>query len=144
MQFSYLSQCTKPERLFRIGLANDPYCASCLDDGVAAINDYEHFFCTCPKLAVSWTHLKEIVSNLLHSDEDIQNLDLVSLRFSERTFETKITRIIASYMNEVWKLIHKTKTQHVNKDKLFGFLKYKYKKDQLGSRMQFQSIPELM
>ena len=119
-----------PERLFRIGLANDPYCASCLDDGVAAINDYEHFFCTCPKLAIV--------------DEDIQNLDLVSLRFSERTFETEITWIIASYINEVWKLIHKTKTQHVNKDKLFGFLKYKYKKDQLGSRMQFHSIPELM
>ena len=32
------------ERLFRIGLKNDPYCLKC--DG-AEINDIVHFFCSC-------------------------------------------------------------------------------------------------
>ena len=110
---------------------------------MAVINDYEHFFCTCPNLVSPWMHLKNIVANLMQFDDDIQNFDLVSLRFSKRAFETEITWIIASYVNEVWKLIHKSKVQHINRDKLFGFLKYKYKKDQLGSRMQLQLIPGL-
>ena len=138
-----------PERLFRIGLSKDPYCSSCLDvDGVAAINDLEHFFCTCPKVVSSWAYLKAIVINLMLLDtgslRNIQNLDLISLRFSKCKFEAEITWVIASYINEVWKLRTKDKIQHVNKAKLFGFLKYKYKKDQLGARMQFQCIPELM
>ena len=139
-----------PERLFRIGLSKDPYCSSCLDvDGVAAINDLEHFFCTCPMVESSWAYLKATVINLMLLDagsvhRNIQDLDLISLRFSKSKFDAEITWVIASYVNEVWKLMNRGKIQHVNKAKLFGFLKYKYKKDQLGARMQLQCIPELM
>ena len=35
------------ERLFRIGLKNDPYCGSCTG---AVVCDIEHFFCSCERV----------------------------------------------------------------------------------------------
>lgn len=43
------------ERMFRIGLATDPYCDSCFS---AEICDIEHFFCACPRVSGVWKEVR--------------------------------------------------------------------------------------
>ena len=44
-----------PERLFRIGLKQDPYCQYC--EG-AEVADLEHFFCSCVRIRQSWSWMR--------------------------------------------------------------------------------------
>ena len=67
-----------PERLFRIGVRNDPYCLQCPGAEVA---DIEHFFCSCKRTgeAWSWMRLKILgLSNqgLLSSNWELLNFFL--------------------------------------------------------------------
>ena len=135
-----------PERLFRVGLLNDPYCLTCLDSNVTAICDLEHLFCTCVRVKECWTSIRNIVLGLLPNATSglSQNLDLISLNFSRNSYEKEIVWLIASYISEIWKTFEKQSDQTVNKENLFGFLKYKYKKNQMGSRLQLQEIPDLL
>ena len=55
------------ERLFRCGLANDPYCDFCLDFRGASesICNIEHYFCSCLRVMDSWAAVRDIVFDLL-------------------------------------------------------------------------------
>ena len=44
-----------PERLFRVGLRQDPYCQHCVR---AEIADLEHFFCSCEKTRQAWAWVR--------------------------------------------------------------------------------------
>ena len=53
------------ERLFRVGLASDPYCDFCLNSGEAIFCDREHFFCCCDRVSPVWEVIRKILLDLL-------------------------------------------------------------------------------
>ena len=71
--------------------------------------------------------------------EDVQ---LLSLNFRKSAKDDEITWLISTYVAEVWNLLEKKKVRQVSRDKLFGFLRFKYRADQVGARPQLQ-ISEL-
>ena len=123
--------------LERIGVARDPYCDQCLADGaVNPICDTEHFFCLCIKVAESWRGIKEIICNLLQ--EKPNDADLLTLIFPGTKFDKKIMWLLGSYFEYVWSFIY-VKGVTVCRAQLFGHLRFKYKKDQLGARANMDS-----
>ena len=135
-----------PERLFRIHLANDPYCMTCLDYEGANICDLEHFFCSCRRISESWSLIASIVLKFLPNVSSSSNLnfDLISLRFDRNLYENEIVWLISSYVSEIWRIFNRRNEQNVQKEKLFGFLKYKYRKNQMGARLKLQEIQDLI
>ena len=107
-----------PERLFRIRLANDPYCQTCFDcDGAAMICDLEHFFCTCKRVIECWRLIRGIIHNFPSSFQNSpQNLDLISLNFNRNSYEKEIVWLVTSYVYEIWKKFSRKSEQNVKKE----------------------------
>ena len=122
------------ERLFRCGLANDPYCETCINIRGASdsICDFEHFFCSCVKVSSSWPEIQKWVLDIL--PQQVPNKDLINFRFPKSAFDTEVTWLLGSYIYFVWMDLHVRQNHLVDSNKFFGFLKFKYKKDQLGAR----------
>ena len=68
------------------------------------------------------------------------NLELLSLKFVSRHFEAEITWLVGAYVSEVWKMVQR-RGSFRDREELFGFLKYKFKNDQLGARLYLKPIP---
>ena len=123
------------ERLFRINMEVDPYCTTCFDvDGDAVICDLEHFFCTCGNVLPMWNSVKEIIFDLLQVH--VSNQDILSFLFPSSSFEAEIMWLLGSYVGLIWTW-HYVKGDTISSAQLFGFLKFKYRKSQLGSRVTF-------
>ena len=91
------------ERLFRIGLSNDPYCEFCLPLSGASPNDREHFFCSCERVKEVWTVVRKIIDNLLPiQHRHIANVDLILLNFPKLTRDRELVWFLGSYLTEVW------------------------------------------
>ena len=129
------------ERLFRINLSNDPYCHFCLDADDALICDLEHVFCLCRKVSDLWEEMRKILEKMVHGY--ISNIGYLSLQFDSEDFEKETVWLIASYMHEVWVNFQRKGTEQLSRDLLFGFLKFKFKKEQLGARTLLKNIPGL-
>ena len=122
------------ERLFRIGLQSDPYCLSCLEVRGALFGDTEHFFCTCKNVESTWCELRDIlVACLDPALASISNLDLITLNFPKNANDLFCVWLIGNYMDIVWKTVY-VQGVHLRKERVFGYLKFKYKADQLGAR----------
>ena len=123
------------ERLFRINLADDPYCESCsLQLQMFVECDFEHFFCICPRVLNAWSSIKNIILNLLQAA--VSDQCLISLDYPSSKFENEIIWILGSYLLYVWQSLHSEGASSIERKKLFGFLKFKYKASQLGARSQ--------
>ena len=72
----------------------------------------------------------------------IGNLELITLNFSKNDGDDSCIWLIGSYMDWIWKACTSRKFR-LKKEDLFGYLKFKYKADQLWSKMQWKSIPML-
>ena len=124
------------ERLFRIGMASDPYCNLCPD---AEICDLEHFYCTCMQVCDIWSFLYNVISHLL--GENVPNTDLIKFRVPSSSFDKEITWLLGTYLEKVWRDVVQ-KGRGIHADEFFGFLKFKYRVDQQGARYLL-NIPEL-
>ena len=133
------------ERLFRIGLAFDPYCDLCMESVGAEICDVEHFFCTCSRVAQTWRRLKDILVNLLDVEQaDISDEKLINLCLPNNRRCNEVIWLLGTYVGEVWRSIFVKGAPELNEDQFFGYLKFKYRADQLGARMPLNSIPGLL
>ena len=133
------------DRLFRVGLASDPYCDYCLALGEALFCDREHFFCSCDRVSPVWEVIRNILIDMLpQSMCTISNLDLITLNFPKCQSDTTAVWVLGSYLEETWREIYTEGSRCLKRGRLFGFLKYKYRKDQIGSRVQLLNIPELL
>ena len=129
------------ERLFRIRLANDPYCSVCLNFlGVPVISDRHHFFCLCQQVSELWTSVKQLLNEILN--ESYGDLELLLLSFNSEVFEKEAVWLISTYVYELWRVFVNTGFLPC-KEQMFGFLKFKFKVDQLGSRSKLRDIPGL-
>ena len=122
------------ERLFRVGLVGDPYCSSCLEERGAMFGDLEHYFCTCEKVESIWQELRNILCACLDlSVVNISNMDLITLKYPKNANDLFCVWLVGNYMQFVWNTVH-VQGAHLKKEKVFGYLKFKYKADQLGAR----------
>ena len=124
------------ERLFRIQLALDPYCDYCLGlvEASDAVCDFEHFFCSCLKVLEVWHTIHSIISQLHNTV--LSNDDILSLNFSLCKYDAEITWILGAYFYYIWRWSKDRVNETVDKDQLFGFLRFKFKSEQLGSRIR--------
>ena len=126
------------ERLFRINLHNDPYCNHCLNDLGAVMADSEHFFCMCLLVVDVWREIKNIIVSLFPVHQQVHlDASLISLDFPRNRREKEVTWILSNYVNYVWNMFNAKGAHKLCKEKVFGFLKYKYR-----SSMQNLKIPK--
>ena len=126
------------ERLFRIGLAVDPYCEVC-PGGVVC--DLEHFFCSCSRVVLVWSWVRRRLLDMLGVSSRISNWELINLYLPSTSFEKEIVWLVGTYVAGVWSEIFIRNGAFLKGDQFFGFLKFKYKAAQLGSRMPLSAIP---
>ena len=120
-------------------MSNDPYCSTCLDHlGIAVICDTQHFFCVCPGVSEVWSEMKSLLQILL---KPITNdFELLSFNFSGES-EKETVWLIKNYVYEIWR-VFSSKGSYPSKEQMFGYLRFKFKTEQLGSRARLH-IPGL-
>ena len=125
------------ERLFRIKTVDDPFCDRCGNDAVC---DRKHYFCSCESVSDAWNCVFDTLSLLL--GQPVSQNELILLNFPRSHNDTEVTWLVGTYIHFVWKTFQERRKDSVSRAQLFGFLKFKYKTDQLGSRSQL-NIPNL-
>ena len=123
------------ERKFRMGLSLDPYCDICLTECGAVISDTEHVFCKCLMVASMWRKIRALVLDLL-GVQRIEDLSMIKLNFAIGKCPI-VSLIIGSYVSKVWR---NDEGGTICEAELFGYLRYKFKALQLGSRSQIQKV----
>ena len=111
------------ERLFRIGMNNDPYCLKCVG---AEVYDIVHYFCSCVAVCNTWSCLKRQVVQLGQMEAGVEDEEIINLCFVKSSRETEIVWLVSCYVLYVWEIVHIKKLE-VKQDKFFGFLTFKYK-----------------
>ena len=127
------------ERMFRVGSINDPYCLFCED---APVCDLEHYFCFCKTVQNLWSEVRHSLILLVGSDTP--NSSLLNLTFPPCTAEKEIVWLVGHYVEKVWISLFKTGSSLIKKEEFFGYLRFKFKADQLGARHRMSHIPGLM
>ena len=74
---------------------------------------------------------------------NISDIDLLTLNFDGGSYCTEVTWLIGSYVHEVWTKIC-ADGGNISQEELFGFLRFKFKNDQIGSRMKMKIIPNFL
>ena len=130
------------ERLFRMNLANDPYCSYCigLNGAASAICNFEHYFCSCVRVESAWVFTKSLLTKLMKMQ--LADMELVTLQFAKSENENEVRWLIGIYFNYVWATLYEEGDSMIDRGKWFGYLRFKYKNDQLGSRLPL-CIPDL-
>jgi len=127
------------ERLFRVGVKIDPYCDFCPG---AQFCDIEHFFCSCSRVDTVWSWVKDKV--LILVGETVENSDLVRYILPACSAMKEVVWLWGIYFEKTWKDLHLHGYERLNADEFFGYLKFKYKADQLGARHSLEYIPGLL
>ena len=113
------------ERMFRIGLATDPYCDSCLS---AEICDIEHFFCSCSRVSDVWQEVRAMVVRVVGVDCGLcSDWELINLHFPSSLGAQQAVWLIGTFVSMVWDEIFIRRGPGLKKEQCFGFLKFKYK-----------------
>ena len=109
----------------------------------AVICDREHFFCSCKRVNTVWREVRNIITNCLASGlSAISDLDLITLNFPKDEADMFSVWLLSHYLDLTWKTVYVLDT-NLDKEKVFGYLKFKYKSDQLGSRRCMPAIQPL-
>ena len=116
-----------PERLFRIGMKNDPYCSSCPG---AVIGDIEHFFSACVKTNLAWNWIKSKLLQLSRGSSLTSSHDFLTLFFPKCVNENEVVWLMGKFIYYVWITVF-VKGNEVKIDKFIGYLKFKFKNEKL-------------
>ena len=81
----------------------------------------------------SWGWVKSVLLDLLGIN-DVPNGQILGYRFQKSSKDNEVVWLLGNYLNKVWDDICHRGKNNLNFEELFGFLKYKYKTDQVGSR----------
>ena len=123
------------ERMFRIGLAVDPYCQVCPGGSIA---DVTHYFCACCAVAPVWGWVRaRLVDVLGVNSSQCSDWEFLNLLFPGSNCENEATWLVGTYAAWVWREIYILGKSWLRGDQFFGFLRFKYKSDQLGARLPF-------
>ena len=120
-----------PERLFRIGLRQDPFCQYCAG---AEIADLEHFFFSCVKTRQAWSRVRLKILDMCDQGLVSSNWELINLFLPRTQYEQEIVWLVGNFVGYVWDNVY-IRNSEVRLEKLFGFLTFNYKIDQEFSRV---------
>ena len=126
------------ERMFHVGVSNDQYCTWCPG---SQIGNVEHFFCACLKVADAWSLIHKTLSSLIGAT--VPNAELINFLFPSSVNDNEVVWLLCNYLTKVWQDIYVGAEPQIKSEELFGFLRFKYKADQQGSRMVMRHIPDL-
>ena len=85
-----------------------------------------------------------MVLNLLDVGEaEVSDEEIINLRLPKNRCSNEVIWLIGSYVGEVWRTLYAKGGAELNEAQFFGFLKFKYKIDQLGARLVLNQIPGL-
>ena len=126
------------ERLYRAGLVNDPNCNACPSLPVC---DKAHYFTSCVRVSNVWNEVKQKIVHLLGFN--VVDDALINLTFPKCKMESEIVWLLGHYFALAWTELYIKGGDEFKGDKFFGFLRFKYKADQLGSRQKLHYIPGL-
>ena len=131
-----------PERLFRIGMRNDSFCAFCPG---AVTADIEHFFASCVRTKDAWSWLRTRLSHLVKPGILVSNLDLLKLFLPSESVHAQHGMIwmIGKFVSYVWNIVfHKDST--VKLRKFIGYLKFKFKDEMLSNKPSLSHIEHIL
>ena len=63
-----------------------------------------------------------------------EDFDLICLNFPKSKYDEEIVWLLAAYIHWVWKDLFDERSLVMDKRKFFGYLKFKFRQDQLGAR----------
>ena len=113
------------ERLFRIGLAVDPYCEVCPS---AEVCDIEHFFCSCCRVSQVWQEVRAMLGRIVGVNcDNCSDLQLVSLQFPGSLGVRQGVWLMGTFVSWVWEEIFIRGAPVLKTEHFFGYLKFKYK-----------------
>ena len=113
------------ERLFRIGLVNDPYCELCPG---GLICDVEHFFCSCSRVSHVWGWVRARMVDMLGvSSANASNWELINLHLPKSGSEKESVWLIGTYVARTWEEAFVRGRAWLRAEQFFGFLRFKYK-----------------
>ena len=115
------------DRLFQIGMKNDPYCLYCPG---AVIGDIEHFFSSCVRTQLAWNRLKTKLLQLCSGCLLTSNAELLSFFLPVGSREPEFVWLIGKFSFYAWTTVF-IKDSDVKIDKFIGFLKFKFKNEKL-------------
>ena len=98
-------------------------------------------FISCVYIREIWNELRHLVNPLLNQ-QNILDLQLLTFNFKSGTYDAEISWLLGNYVHEVWTTFIK-KGRVIRRAELFGYLKFKFKQDQLGARFKMKNIPNL-
>ena len=126
------------ERMFRIGTASDPYCTLCLDQEEGAVEcDIDHYFCSCVRVASLWVKIRSLVIALLDiEDTNVSNSSIIRMNIPMNTCPGAIW-IVGAFISAVW---NTRDTVTICKEEFFGYLKFKFRAVQMGTRQQIETV----
>ena len=87
---------------------------------------------------IAWAEVKAIITNMI--GVDIPDIQLISYLFPKSTRDKEVVWLLGNYLLNVWTSIHSKSAESIKWEQLFGFLKFKYREDQLGARQQLNPI----
>ena len=126
------------ERLFRVGITNDPYCTYCPG---AIIDDTEHYFCSCVRVSRLWNQIRRILSSMVGTD--LPDWQWINFFMPKTDYEQEAVWLVGNYVAKVWTETYIHNVVELKEEDFFGYLSFKYKEDQRGSRHKMKNIPEL-
>ena len=71
---------------------------------------------------------------------DVSNNELIRYKFPASANDKEVVWLMGNYLTKVWENNFVRGKGHFNGDEFYGFLKFKYKADQLGSRTLLRNI----
>ena len=113
-----------PERLFRIGFRDNPFCSVCPGDIPA---DLVHFFCLCSRTNNCWRWLRSAMVNMSPVLNFCSDWQLLNLDFPSNNQENQITWLISTFVDLVWTEFIHTQNGLLDLGKVFGYLTFKYR-----------------
>ena len=104
--------------------------------------DVEHFFCGCSKVAQVWSWTRARVLDLLGGNSvQMSNWEIINLIFPKSSRETETIWLVGTYVAKIWEDIAVRKCEKMKWEKFFGFLKFKFRADQVNSGIKLRPIP---
>ena len=122
----------------------DPYCDSCFDICGAVLDDVDHAFSKCVKTKEVWREIRSILISLEPSLACRSDIELLTLDFPKSDMDMELVWLLGTFIVEAWKIILLKDATCLDRGVVFGYLKFKYREDQLGARPAFKEIRQLI
>ena len=113
------------ERVYRIGLARDPYCDSC---DAAVFGDTQHYFTQCGQVNTSWRWVRTVLHLIMGAQADIiTDKELLNFSWASSRFDREVVWLISWFVWFRWRNFENDGSNTINGRELFGFMRFKYR-----------------